>query len=1010
MRLYLFIILVIITTAFWGCSKSDSNPVFVDSFHSSIPDSVSDQSDSLSLFGIYELIIHPDKINAELTPMRTSSIGESYLVSGLNFFINNPCPDCLKLTTIAFDNPYIKLTFDISHPFEPGSMSDPPSATNRRDLNVFDLAMIIVPKESVPTSYSLGDIYADACGNQNGFTTELARLSGDSAACPYFLVIDDSQTGISTDNEFAMGTKNVQFDTWFSDIGRFEIYLTMGYGFSAKRPDRLNPKYYNPEFNRKPAWRVDAIPPQGENPPAIGNTWDDVDTLTPYNVTVKVYDWQIGANVNASLTNITDVYAASEVERVSIEIPGMTTTPIEVTSETSGTGAPNAPLLFTVPIANENALPAGEYTGLVKVDDERIPPNPFYDRDFLIHSASTGVPKEITPLDLNILSKTISIDGNTAYMGGHKERFYIVDISDHDNPKVLKMVPTENYIDSIFATNGYIYLTSSHYLDIFDVDPYESTSLVKSLYLDSNHQNDIFVDNGYAYAAGTGLEIIDIDPPETAYSVNIFDSISYNAVHVVGNYAYAVTSNSLMKIININPPESASLIQSVPISSDGDCIFVQGDYAYITSKLSGLIIVDINPPLSASVVKTLNVPENADDITVSGDYAYTVDTYYGVTVFDINPPETAFIVQTVEFPGKDPIRIDISGTHAYVTGDNCGLSILDITSPASSFVSKIIGHIGFPEETHIVGNYAFVASTSNSMADSWLHIVDMTSLDDTHIINSLQTGGTIFDVSDGYAYIGVGQNLMVVDIDPPEAMSVVKILPIATGGGFTDVLVSGDYAYLTTSPNGVAIVDINPPESSSFIKSVPTLDLSFGMCKQDQYLYVAVSDSDFGLQVIDVSDPSLAEVIKTIDTGSYIGDKVSVAGGYAYVSEYGGGASQLSVVDIDPINSAHIVKTVGLSARSMGSEISGTTLYVSTRTAVDIFDILSPPSMYLANNIWGLYNPMVLDVTGLVFVCDKDFGLRIFTPHIQYNGELLNYAIPEYATYQTFTATVVDAP
>ena len=483
MRVYLFIMLAIIAMAFWGCSKSDSNPIFMDSFHNSFPGSISDQTDSIGLFGAYELIIHPDKLTAELTPMRASAIGESYLVSGLNFFIVSPCVDCFNISSIAFDDPFIKLTFTISHPFEKGNMGEPPSALNRNDLDVFDLALIVRPKEITPATYSLGDVYLDACGNQNGFTTELAKANGNDSACPFFLVIDDSQTGISTDNEFAMGTKNIQFDTWFSDIGRFELYLTMGYGFSATKLDRLNPKYFNPEFNKKPAWRVDATPPEGEDPPALGNTWDDVDTTTPYDVTVKVFDWQIGANVNPSLTNTTDVYAASEVQRVSVEIPGMNFVQPTVFSATSGTGMPNDPLLFTVPIINEKALPAGEYTGLVKVFDERTPPDPFIDRDFLIDSPSKTYMRDITPVDLHILSNDICLSGNFAYIAALDDGFHIVDTSDMNNLSIVATVETKGSANYIWAENNLVYLTTSYGLEIYDVTSPLSASLVDSLYL-----------------------------------------------------------------------------------------------------------------------------------------------------------------------------------------------------------------------------------------------------------------------------------------------------------------------------------------------------------------------------------------------------------------------------------------------------------------------------------------------------------------------------------------------
>jgi len=90
----------------------------------------------------------------------------------------------------------------------------------------------------------------------------------------------------------------VQFPVTPPENLTFNLYLTCGYGSSAVLVDRLNPTYYNPEFNRKSAWKVEVIPPNGTNPPSQGNTWASNDSSTPFNVTVKAYDWQIGANVD----------------------------------------------------------------------------------------------------------------------------------------------------------------------------------------------------------------------------------------------------------------------------------------------------------------------------------------------------------------------------------------------------------------------------------------------------------------------------------------------------------------------------------------------------------------------------------------------------------------------------------------------------------------------------------------------------------------------------------------
>ncbi|MFH1515624.1 MAG: hypothetical protein ABIG42_09215, partial [bacterium] len=258
------------------------------------------------------------------------------------------------------------------------------------DLDVFDIALVVAPQETIAATYSQTgtSVYNEICVNADGYTTELNEVIDDPAALPYFLVIDDSIGGSGTYNKFEMGTKDVEFDATFNPASgnlRFDLYVTMGYGWSAMKSERMIPVYYNPEFNRKAAWKVDVTPPEGANPPETGNTWDDSDNSTPFNVTIKVYDWQIGANVDSELTNPTDIYAASGVSSVSVEIPGMNNALQSVTTEDSGAGTPDDPLVYTLSIANEKLLGEGEYFGLVKVTDERAV-GVIGERDFIIDS------------------------------------------------------------------------------------------------------------------------------------------------------------------------------------------------------------------------------------------------------------------------------------------------------------------------------------------------------------------------------------------------------------------------------------------------------------------------------------------------------------------------------------------------------------------------------------------------------------------------------------------------
>jgi hypothetical protein len=332
---------------------------------------------ALGIFGAYELSIDAKTQSAELVAKRTSSLGESYIVNGISYFTISPCADCLKLKSIALTNEgLIQLTFAIRHPFKPGDLLKPPTCVNRLDLDVFDLALLVQPIETTADAYTLTDasVYSGIVIDNAGYTTELANAIDVTAALPFVLVIDDNAAATDTYNKFQMGAE-AEFGVLFNieDTLRFTLYLTMGYGWSATKPQRLFPTYYNPEFNRKSAWKVVVTPPNGDDPPDATNTWNAGDNTTEFDVTVEVFDWQIGANINPELAEQTDIYAASDVSAVTVEIPGMNSALPTVNTPDSGAGTPDDPLVYTLSVANENLLTEGEYIGLVKVSDDRVP-------------------------------------------------------------------------------------------------------------------------------------------------------------------------------------------------------------------------------------------------------------------------------------------------------------------------------------------------------------------------------------------------------------------------------------------------------------------------------------------------------------------------------------------------------------------------------------------------------------------------------------------------------------
>jgi len=368
-----------------GCSggKSSDNPIAPQApFERAGPGNLDtlpivalDGETAIGVMGGYNLSISNDGKSVNLVPMRSATIGEAYIVSGAAFFMMTPCHDCLRIISIALDfNENMVLGFAVKHPLPKGNPSQPPSAGNRLDLDVFDLALVVNPLDISPILYPLSNanVYTGVVLNADGYTNELSGVTGKDSVLPYKICYENENK-----NRFKMGTGYQPFDIVFSRGAdfTFDLYLTMGYGVSAKLGTRLTPTYYVPEFNRKAAWKIQVDPVM----------WY---TSNPSTVEINIYDWNHGATVagdypDPAHTNY--IRASSDVQSVTVEVPGMTDTIQTAILTDSTTDGWDDPLTYSATFTNENLLPEGLYTGIVKVVDSRVPGIPG-ESDSLMHS------------------------------------------------------------------------------------------------------------------------------------------------------------------------------------------------------------------------------------------------------------------------------------------------------------------------------------------------------------------------------------------------------------------------------------------------------------------------------------------------------------------------------------------------------------------------------------------------------------------------------------------------
>ena len=114
------------------------------------------------------------------------------------------------------------------------------------------------------------------------------------------------------------------------------------------------------------------------------------------------------------------------------------------------------------------------------------------------------------------------------------------------------------------------------------------------------------------------------------------------------------------------------------------------------------------------------------------------------------------------------------------------------------------------------------------------------------------------------------------------------------------------------------------------------------------------------------------------------------------------------IVDVVPPETHLTIKMVDMPDLGECVKVSGKFAYVGSYRAIQIVDISSIPIAHRETSVSVTGFSYNVDVQNGYIFSAGDSGLEIFTPYIPASGGLMNYTIPEYATYQVFTATVVD--
>lgn len=500
----------------------------------------------------------------------------------------------------------------------------------------------------------------------------------------------------------------------------------------------------------------------------------------------------------------------------------------------------------------------------------------------------------------------IEILDGYAYLACNAGGLHIVDISDPQSMKEVGQGAEHGAMTSIKVVGDYVYIIdiTAQGLAVYDVSDRANPRRTGLFSV-----NDVPGDypETYSFAsvkqcgellclAGgqSGLVMLNLNDPANPAFAGRYDTGYASGLVQIDNLIYLVDDIEGVYALDISNPSAIKQVGMMPTSVGGWELSITEVYErpvvaytqllYIVDQSWGITIVDT---ADLGNIKRIGhyvtpAPEVLFDVTVQGKFAYIIGKDSGFRVLDISDParikEVAFDDARKNLYTQSPSALVVMDQYAYISDSNYPFHIYDIANPAKP---EQIGAV-FDQaasdgafDIAISGKYAYLAGWG--LKDSFysgdgIWVIDISNPADPKPVKfvdipnerwSLDIKGNALYALDGNVDEKEPEpfSLRVFDISDPKnpvaaGMDPVPLQPLAP----SDLVVAGNYLYLSLSMQGILGFDISDPLKPVQIGNLPGMNFtgSPSLDWSDPYLIHG------GMMVYDLSNspqPELSSLV-----------------------------------------------------------------------------------------------------------------------------------------------------
>lgn len=516
-------------------------------------------------------------------------------------------------------------------------------------------------------------------------------------------------------------------------------------------------------------------------------------------------------------------------------------------------------------------------SGLVVVDVS-VPTNPVKMGIFVVEKES---PATLYPTTLNPIysADRVSVWGNytcvkVTYWKNEEQKWYyylyMIDISNPGAPVLrnyypcgeqdLVSNPTDVITDFYYGKNKLFMTTSGSGLWVLEVGNPEKPRILISKIDAYSSIKGMFISGDYMVVPFQKIiEVYDISNEAAPKPMGVWGcGRKINIIGVYGTYVFIKEENGKLDIIDISSPATPRLIGTIDNSAGYTprLISVSGKYAY-TWNGWGLSIVDVTDPLRpilAGKYKDESVSTRyGKEFLVSGDYAYE-RVSQSIKIIDMSTKTYPVLASNYKSGFELGIyMISVKGNYLYALGtsnDGDYLEIIDVSNKSNPILKGSLKLNGNVYKMCIEENYlVYIAGDTIGIIDTHMkwEPFKMSIFSNQEIISDIVVMNDTIYATDQFNF----KILSIKDKSKPVVLSSIKT---GEGKGSSHIEITGRYAYLCYSENGIYGVEISDPTNPVIKSRYEHLTPIYFKVRYGNYMYFSSGDTTIGTSNIYIFD------------------------------------------------------------------------------------------------------------------------------------------------------------